>query len=161
METIGKFRTNFLGKGKSFKVGFNNRSPFSYITSSGPELPSRYDGGVPLVNFTPDQYATAYDTTEAVKAEGEMYTKAGEAAGKAVSGIAGTIAGGDASTESIFGDDFAQKMKADDKPEEISRSEMTLDNADSGMLKMFSDWRNSSSFNTNKSWEDFLGSLST
>ena len=96
-----------------------------------------------------------------LKLKEKCTTKAGEAAGKAVSGIAGTIAGGDASTESIFGDDFAQKMKADDKPEEISRSEMTLDNADSGMLKMFSDWRNSSSFNTNKSWEDFLGSLST
>ena len=89
METIGKFRTNFLGKGKSFKIGFNNRSPFSYISSTGPEVPSRYDGGVPLVNFTPDQYAKAFDTSNAVRAEHEMYKKAGEAAGKAVGAIAG------------------------------------------------------------------------
>ena len=94
MNTIGKFRTNFLGKGRSFKIGFNNRSPFSYISSTGPAVPASYDGGVPLVNFTPDQYAQAFDTTEAVKAEGKMYEKAGKAAGQAVSAVAGAIAGG-------------------------------------------------------------------
>ena len=40
MDTIGKFKTNFLGKNKSFKIGFNNRSPFSYITGTGVGQPS-------------------------------------------------------------------------------------------------------------------------
>ena len=94
MDTLGKFKTNFLNRKNPFKVGFNNRSPFSYISSTGPAVPASYDGGVPLVNFTPDQYSTAFDTTEAVKAEGKMYEKAGKAAGQLVSATAGAIAGG-------------------------------------------------------------------
>ena len=94
METIGKFRTNFLGKGKSFKVGFNNRSPFSYISSTGPEVPSRYDGGVALVNFSPDDYFKAFDTSDAVRAEHEMYKKAGEAAGTVAGKVGAAVAGG-------------------------------------------------------------------
>ena len=94
MDTLGKFKTNFLNRKNPFKVGFNNRSPFSYISSTGPAVPASYDGGVPLVNFTPDQYAKAFDTTEAVKAEGKMYEKAGKAAGQLVSAVAGAVAGG-------------------------------------------------------------------
>ena len=94
MDTLGKFKTNFLNRKNPFKVGFNNRSPFSYISSTGPAVPASYDGGVPLVNFTPDQYAQAFDTTEAVKAEGKMYEKAGKAAGQLVSAVAGAVAGG-------------------------------------------------------------------
>jgi len=93
MDTIGKFRTNFLGKGRSFKIGFNNRSPFSYISSTGPAVPATYDGGVALVNFSPDHYAKAFDTSDAVRAETEMYKKAGEAAGKVVSAVGGAVAG--------------------------------------------------------------------
>jgi hypothetical protein len=94
MDTIGKFRTNFLGKGKSFKIGFNNRSPFSYISSTGPSVPASYDGGVELVNFSPDDYAKAFDTSKAVRAEHEMYKKAGEAAGKVVGTVGAAVAGG-------------------------------------------------------------------
>jgi len=94
MDTIGKFRTNFLGKGRSFKIGFNNRSPFSYISSTGPSVPASYDGGVPLVNFTPDQYAKAFDTSDAVRAEHEMFKKAGEAAGIVGGAVVGAVAGG-------------------------------------------------------------------
>ena len=94
METIGKFRTNFLGKGKSFKVGFNNRSPFSYISSTGPSVPASYDGGVPLVNFSPDDYFKAFDTSDAVRAEHEMYKKAGEAAGTVAGKVGAAVAGG-------------------------------------------------------------------
>ncbi len=94
MDTLGKFKTNFLNRKNPFKVGFNNRSPFSYIASTGPAVPSSYDGGVPLVNFTPDQYAKAFDSTEAVKAEGQMYQKAGKAAGQLVSAVVGAVAGG-------------------------------------------------------------------
>jgi len=94
METIGKFRTNFLGKGKSFKIGFNNRSPFSYISSTGPEVPARYDGGVELHMFQPSEYAKAFDSSDAVRAEHEMYKKAGEAAGKVVGTVGAAVAGG-------------------------------------------------------------------
>ena len=94
MDTIGKFRTNFLGKGRSFKIGFNNRSPFSYISSTGPSVPASYDGGVPLVNFSPDDYAKAFDTSKAVRAEHEMFKKAGEAAGIVGGAVIGGIAGG-------------------------------------------------------------------
>ncbi len=94
MDTIGKFRTNFLGKGKTFKVGFNNRSPFSYISSTGPEVPSRYDGGVALVEFSPDDYFKAFDTSDAVRAEHEMYKKAGEAAGTVAGTVGAAVVGG-------------------------------------------------------------------
>jgi len=87
METIEKFRSNFFNKRNPFKVGFNNRSPFSYISSSGPSVPGSYDGGVPLVNFTPDQYARAYDSSDAVRSEHEMYKAKGKAAGQIVSAL--------------------------------------------------------------------------
>jgi len=31
MDTLGKFKTNFLKDGGSFKIGFNNRSPLSQV----------------------------------------------------------------------------------------------------------------------------------
>ena len=34
MKTLDKLRGNFFNK-KSFNVGFNNRSPLSYISSTG------------------------------------------------------------------------------------------------------------------------------
>ena len=94
MDTLGKFKTNFLNRKNPFKVGFNNRSPFSYISSTGPAVPASYDGGVPLVNFTPDQYAKAFDTSDAVRAEHEMFKKAGEAAGIVAGAVVGGVAGG-------------------------------------------------------------------
>jgi len=81
MKTIGKFRTNFLGKNKSFKIGFNNRSPFSYITSTGVGQPSFADEGVK--SFEPSDWKAAYDTSDAVAAETQAAQKAGEAGGKA------------------------------------------------------------------------------
>ena len=59
MDTIGKFKTNFLGKNKSFKIGFNNRSPFSYITATGVGQPSFNDQGVK--SFEPSDWKAAYD----------------------------------------------------------------------------------------------------
>jgi hypothetical protein len=115
MDTIGKFRTNFLGKGRSFKIGFNNRSPFSYISSTGPAVPASYDGGVPLVNFTPDQFAAAYDTSDAVRAEHEMMKKAGEAAGTVagavVSAAAGGVKGGIEGGKAAKGQGFGETLK--------------------------------------------------
>lgn len=115
MDTIGKFRTNFLGKGKSFKIGFNNRSPFSYLATSGPDVPSRFDGGVELHMFTPDDYAKAFDTSDAVRAEHEMMKKAGEAAGTVagavVSAAAGGIKGGIEGGKAAKGGGFGETLK--------------------------------------------------
>ena len=115
MDTIGKFRTNFLGRGRSFKIGFNNRSPFSYISTTGPEVPSRYDGGVALHMFTPDQYAQAFDTSDAVRAEHEMFKKAGEVAGKVAgvvgSAVVGGIKGGIKGGKDAKGDGFGKTLE--------------------------------------------------
>ena len=45
MKTLDKLRGNFFNK-KSFNVGFNNRSPLSYISSTGPNVPAFADPGV-------------------------------------------------------------------------------------------------------------------
>ena len=115
MDTIGKFRTNFLGKGRSFKIGFNNRSPFSYISTTGPDVPSRFDGGVQLVNFEPSDYARAFDTSDAVRAEHEMFKKAGEVAGKVAgavgSAVVGGIAGGIKGGKAAKGDGFGKTLE--------------------------------------------------
>tara|TARA_R100001086_G_C11798221_1_gene248155 strand:+ start:547 stop:1017 length:471 start_codon:yes stop_codon:yes gene_type:complete len=149
MNTIGKFKTNFLGKNKSFKIGFNNRSPFSYITGTGVGQPSFSDQGVK--SFEPSDWKAAYDTSDAVAAEAKAAQKAGEAGGKAFS------AGVDAASGKEKGSfSKALGIEYDEKEEPVSRSEMTLDNADPAMLQMFSDWRKSSSFNSDKSWSDFM-----
>ena len=115
MDTIGKFRTNFLGKGRSFKIGFNNRSPFSYLATSGPDVPSRFDGGVALKEFAPTDYARAFDTSNAVRAEHEMFKKAGEVAGKVAgavgSAVVGGIAGGIEGGIDAKGDGFGETLK--------------------------------------------------
>ena len=167
MDTLGKFKTNFLNRKNPFKVGFNNRSPFSYISSTGPAVPSSYDGGVPLVNFTPDQYAQAFDSSEAVKAEGKMYEKAGKAAGQLVSATAGAIAGGieagksgDKSFKNIMeqaGKGFKEKGKEgiigglgqgygdlspESEDEDVKFSDMTIDNADPVIKQAYFQWKN-------------------
>ena len=52
MDTIGKFRTNFLGKSKSFNIGFNNRSPFDYQSS----MPTNFIS-IPAISASPGDYA--------------------------------------------------------------------------------------------------------
>ena len=53
MDTISKFRTNFLGKSKSFNIGFNNRSPFDYQSS----MPTNFIS-IPTIRFP---YNTIYE----------------------------------------------------------------------------------------------------
>jgi len=176
MDTLGKFKTNFLNRKNPFKVGFNNRSPFSYISSTGPAVPSSYDGGVPLVNFTPDQYAKAFDSSEAVKAEGKMYEKAGKAAGQLVSGIAGGIAASN-NPGAGFGDfmkGFKDKGKSgivgglgqgygdlaeggDD--EKTKFADMTIDDASPEVMQLFMKWKaDRGAFGG--SWDDFIKQVS-
>lgn len=45
MDTLGKYKTNFLGNKNSFNIGFNNRSPFSYKSS----MPTNFIS-VPTIN---------------------------------------------------------------------------------------------------------------
>jgi len=81
MKTLDKLRGNFFNK-KSFNVGFNNRSPLSYISSTGPSVPSFNDPGVK--SFEPADWKGAYDTSDAVRAE----TKAEIAKGEGIAGAA-------------------------------------------------------------------------
>jgi hypothetical protein len=121
MKLIGKIRQNFLNQKNSFNVGFNNRSPFSYITSTGVGQPSLRDPG--MKSFEPEDWRKAYDTSKAVRAETEMYKEAGEAAGRVGSMIIGAVAGGDlkdnvASTGSIFGKKTPRKEEEEEEEKE-------------------------------------------
>ena len=84
MKTLDKLRSNFFNK-KSFNVGFNNRSPLSYISSTGPSVPSFSDPGIK--SFSPSDWEGAYDTSDAVRAETQAEIAKGE-------GVAGAIYGG-------------------------------------------------------------------
>ena len=147
MDTIGKFKTNFLGKNKSFKIGFNNRSPFSYITGTGVGQPSFADQGVK--SFEPSDWKAAYDTSDAVAAEAKSAQKAGVAGGKAFSKLTGGTL-----TKSLG-------IKPDEEKEEepVARSEMTLDNADPAMMQLFSNWKSSKITNADGSWTEFMNFL--
>ena len=133
MKLIGKIRQNFLNQKNSFNVGFNNRSPFSYITSTGVGQPTISDPG--MKSFEPEDWRKAYDTSKAVRAETEMYKKAGETAGRVGSMIIGAVAGGDlkdnvASTGSIFGKKTPKEEKTEDPMDNIKKgsfAHQTLD----------------------------------
>ena len=159
MDTIGKFKTNFLGKNKSFKIGFNNRSPFSYITATGVGQPSFNDQGVK--SFEPSDWKAAYDTSDAVAAEAKAAQKAGEAGGKAFTALvnAAAGAGGDTGGFDGKGGGFSEALGIDYSDaggDAVSRSEMTLDNADPAMLQMFSNWKSSKITNADGSWDEFM-----
>jgi len=79
MSMLDKIRGKFFNR-KSFNVGFNNRSPLSYITSTGPSVPSMPDPG--MKSFEPQDWYAAYDTSGAVKAETEAYKNLGQAIGE-------------------------------------------------------------------------------
>ena len=135
MKLIGKIRQNFLNQKNSFNVGFNNRSPFSYITSTGVGQPTISDPG--MKSFEPEDWRKAYDTSKAVKAETEMYKEAGEAAGRAGSMIIGAVAPAGsqvkanvAGTGSIFGKKTPKEEKTEDPMDNIKKGSLahqTLD----------------------------------
>jgi len=92
MKTLDKLRGNFFNK-KSFNVGFNNRSPLSYISSTGPSVPSFSDPGIQ--SFSPSDWEGAYDTSDAVRAETQAEITKGESVGGAVWDGVKKIAGAD------------------------------------------------------------------
>ena len=85
MDTLGKFKTNFLKDRSSFKIGFNNRSPlnqYKSTMSTSFEIPKlsptiTKDGGSILV---PDNSGQI----EASEMIGEAIGEAGEKIGKAI-----------------------------------------------------------------------------
>ena len=95
MSMLDKIRGKFFNK-KSFNVGFNNRSPLSYITSTGPSVPSFSDPG--LKSFEPGDWKGAYDSSDAVRAETQAEIAKGEgiagAAYGAIKAVAGVATGG-------------------------------------------------------------------
>ena len=58
------------------------------------------------------------------------------------------------------GQRFKDAQYADEEKEDpVSRSEMTLDNADPAMLQMFSNWKSSKITNADGSWTEFMDFL--
>lgn len=84
MDTLGKFKTNFLKDRSSFKIGFNNRSPLSKYKSTMPtsfEIPKlsptiTKDGGSILVPDNSGQLEAAFDIGAAIGEAGKTIGKA-------------------------------------------------------------------------------------
>jgi hypothetical protein len=135
MKLIGKIRQNFLNQKNSFNIGFNNRSPFSYITSTGVGQPTISDPG--MKSFEPEDWRKAYDTSKAVRAETEAFKEAGETAGRVGSMIIGAVAPAGskvkanvASTGSILGTKASREEKKEDPMDKIKKgsfAHQTLD----------------------------------
>lgn len=79
MDTLGKFKTNFLKDRSSFKIGFNNRSPLSQYKSTMPtsfEIPKlsptiTKDGGSILVPDNSGQIEAAFEIGAAIGEAGQ------------------------------------------------------------------------------------------
>jgi hypothetical protein len=52
MDTLGKFKTNFLKDRSSFKIGFNNRSPLSQVKYSKPGSSMQHSYSIPKLSPT-------------------------------------------------------------------------------------------------------------
>lgn len=52
MDTLGKFKTNLLTEGGSFKIGFNNRSPLSQVQYSKPGSSMQHSYNIPKLGST-------------------------------------------------------------------------------------------------------------
>jgi len=109
MDTLDKIRGKFFNK-NSFNVGFNNRSPLNYITSSGPTQPTFNDSG--MKSFEPEEWKAAFDSSDAVRKETKAhidkqsgYYKAASDAIKMIvtAGMGGAVAGGGGATGAATG----------------------------------------------------------
>ena len=71
MDTLGKYKTNFLGNKNSFNIGFNNRSPFSYKSS----MPTNFIS-VPTVSANPSDYSLSGKSNYAsINSGGRQFTQ--------------------------------------------------------------------------------------
>ncbi len=80
MDTLGKFKTNFLKDRSSFKIGFNNRSPLS-------NLQGKLDGSIKSGMITPPKLKSTIgkDGTSILVPSISGQLEAGEAIGDAIS----------------------------------------------------------------------------
>ena len=79
MDTLGKFKTNFLKDRSSFKIGFNNRSPLS-------NLQGKLDGSLPTVSRTPPKLkSTIGKDGGSILAQDDGRLEAAEMVGEAIS----------------------------------------------------------------------------
>ena len=71
MDTLGKYKTNFLGNKNSFNIGFNNRSPFSYKSS----MPTNFIS-VPTISASPGDYSLSTESNYAsINSGGKQLTQ--------------------------------------------------------------------------------------
>lgn len=91
MDTLGKFKTNFLKDGGgSFKIGFNNRSPLSQVQYSKPGSSMQHNYTIPKLGSTigkDGQSILVPDNSNelrAAKGIGAAIGKAGAKIGKAI-----------------------------------------------------------------------------
>ena len=82
MDTLGKYKTNFLGNKNSFNIGFNNRSPFSYKSS----MPTNFMS-VPTVSANPGDYSLSTKSNYAsINSGGRQFTQGLINIGRALAG---------------------------------------------------------------------------
>ena len=82
MDTLGKYKTNFLGNKNSFNIGFNNRSPFSYKSS----MPTNFIS-VPTVSANPGDYSLSTKSNYAsINSGGRQFTQGLINIGRALAG---------------------------------------------------------------------------
>jgi len=90
MDTLGKFKTNLLTEGGSFKIGFNNRSPLSQVQYSKPGSSMQHSYNIPKLGSTigkDGQSILVPDNSNKLRAAegiGAAIGKAGAKIGKAI-----------------------------------------------------------------------------
>ena len=90
MDTLGKFKTNLLTEGGSFKIGFNNRSPLSQVQYSKPGSSMQHSYNIPKLGSTIGKDGQAIlvpDNSNQLRAAegiGVAIGKAGAKIGKAI-----------------------------------------------------------------------------
>ena len=90
MDTLGKFKTNLLTEGGSFKIGFNNRSPLSQVQYSKPGSSMQHSYNIPKLGSTigkDGQSILVPDNSNkllAAEGIGEAIGKAGAKIGEAI-----------------------------------------------------------------------------
>ena len=82
MDTLGKYKTNFLGNKNSFNIGFNNRSPFSYKSS----MPTNFIS-VPTISASLGDYSLSGKSNYAsINSGGKQLTQGLINIGRALAG---------------------------------------------------------------------------
>lgn len=89
MDTLGKFKTNFLKDRSSFKIGFNNRSPLSQVKYSKPGSSMQHSYSIPKLSPTIGKDGKSILVPDDGRIEagmmiGKAISEAGQKVGKAI-----------------------------------------------------------------------------